>query len=287
MGGTRDDPARESGPSGGLAGGLLGGLGRLRRGGLLRRSRLLGGGRLRRARPSSPGRPSSRRGRPARFRGGLRGGGLLRRGLGRGRLLRRRRTRRTRRPGGRTLGWSCGCGLLLGRPGRGDRRRLGARTSAARCSGPSPRAFLARSTDAFSAAIRSTAAAGRLLGLLRLDHLAALHLGVDDLLQRGPVVVGELVRLELARPSSRSANRPSPAPAGGPRCPRRGTPKSGVRTSSGQSIVLSTSTSSRTRRVANCSRWRSATLTIATRSASASASRSSTYGFVAWPSGSR
>ena len=42
--------------------------------------------------------------------------------------------------------------------------------------------------------------------------------------------------------------------------------KSAARISSGQSIVLSTSTPSRTRSVASCSRWRSATLTIATRS---------------------
>ena len=44
--------------------------------------------------------------------------------------------------------------------------------------------------------------------------------------------------------------------------------KSGLRTSSGHSMVLSTSTPSRTRSVASCSRWRSATLTIATRSES-------------------
>ena len=67
-----------------------------------------------------------------------------------------------------------------------------------RSCGLSPRAARARSTDAFSAAIRSTAAAGASSASSGCDHLAALHLGVDDLLQRRPVVVGELVRVEVA-----------------------------------------------------------------------------------------
>jgi hypothetical protein len=64
-------------------------------------------------------------------------------------------------------------------------------------------------------------------------------------------------------------------------------PNFAARTSSGHSIVLSTSTPSRTRRVANCSRWRSATFTIATRFDSTRASRSRTYGLAATSSGSR
>ena len=56
---------------------------------------------------------------------------------------------------------------------------------------------------------------------------------------------------------------------------------SAARTSSGHSMVFSTSTPSRTRSVASCSRWRSATFTIATRSDSTSASRRSTYGLAA------
>ena len=63
--------------------------------------------------------------------------------------------------------------------------------------------------------------------------------------------------------------------------------KLAARISSGQSMVLSTSTPSRTRSVASCSRWRRATFTMATRSDSSRASRSSTYGLVATPSGSR
>ena len=75
---------------------------------------------------------------------------------------------------------------------RGRRDRLVLRRLAA--PPEASRAALARSTEARSAAIRSIAPDGRLLGLRRGDDLLAAHLGVDDLLQRGPVVVGELLR---------------------------------------------------------------------------------------------
>ncbi len=63
--------------------------------------------------------------------------------------------------------------------------------------------------------------------------------------------------------------------------------KSGARTSSGHTIVSSTSTLSRTRSVPSDSRLRMATFTSATMSERCSASRSSAYGLTATPSGSR
>src|SRR5215208_3876991 len=63
--------------------------------------------------------------------------------------------------------------------------------------------------------------------------------------------------------------------------------KSGRRISSGQRMVCSTSTPSRMRRTASDSRWRIAILVIATCPAFSKASRSSTYGRAAGPSGSR
>ena len=63
--------------------------------------------------------------------------------------------------------------------------------------------------------------------------------------------------------------------------------KSGLRISSGHSMVCSRIARSRTRSTARVSFCRSATLTMAIRSVSISASRSSAYGLAALESGSR
>lgn len=63
--------------------------------------------------------------------------------------------------------------------------------------------------------------------------------------------------------------------------------KSAARTSSGHRSVCKQITLPRTRSTAMDSRWRSATLTTAIRSASSSAPRSSAYGLAAVLSGSR
>ena len=87
----------------------------------------------------------------------------------------------------------------------------------------SPRLRFAASTEARSAAIRSTTLPAVGSAWRCLDDLAPLDLGVDDLLQRLAVVVGVVVGIEVARPCSRRATRPSHAPADAGRRARRGT----------------------------------------------------------------
>ena len=85
----------------------------------------------------------------------------------------------------------------------------------------SPRLFFAASTDA-QRGHQVHDVAGSRLRRLGLDHLAALDLGVDHLLERRAVVVGELLRRRRRRPCCRRATRPSCARQGAGRPSRRG-----------------------------------------------------------------
>ena len=228
-------------------------------------------------------------GEPASRAGALASACLGRRGLLRRRLLRAVlpaalraapcRGRATAFFAGRLRRLRRGCRRLRRRPGRPRAAdRVGASAvGAARTPGPPWPARPTRAARPSGRSRRSGASSTSGGATISLP----LDLGVDDLLQRRAVVVGELVRLEVGRPSTRSARTAMASSCGRTSTSSSRKSNSAARTSSGHSIVLSTSTPSRTRSVASCSRWRSATLTMATRSESVSASRSSTYGLVA------